>query len=106
MDIRKSHHVENGEPDEQGLFDYYYEYDIYEFRENGVCYVARSYTDEPQEAHFLRKESEGSAAHLTEDDLENPLFRRAAQELKKEGKKEVRYFHFESGRYLSIENNT
>ncbi len=106
MDIRKSHHIDSGEPNEQGLLEYRYEYDLYEFRENGLCYVVRSYADTPHEAHFLRKESEGRKTALTENDLKNPLFQSAVQELKKEGKKDVRYLSSKSGGYASIKNNT
>lgn len=106
MDIRKSHHADSGEQDEQGLLEYRYEYDLYEFQDTRLCYVVRSYTDTPQEAHFLRKEIEGRKTTVTEEDLKNPLFLRAVQELKKEGKKEIRYLSSKSGGYANIESST
>ncbi len=106
MEIRKSHHIDSSEPDENGLYEYRYEYDLYEFSEPGLCYVVRSYNDTPQEAHFLRKEIKGLSETLTENDLKNHLFQSAVQELKKEGKKEIRFLSSKSGDYAHIENST
>ncbi|MBK7146468.1 MAG: hypothetical protein IPH76_15130 [Xanthomonadales bacterium] len=56
MRVDRTRHIDSSEPDASGMLDYYYEYDIYRFVEGAECLVARSYTDSPQEAHFLRWE--------------------------------------------------
>ena len=45
--------VDSSEPDEFGMCDYYYKYDIYRFTDEPMCFIACSYIDEPDEAHFL-----------------------------------------------------
>ena len=106
MKVRKSHHIDSSEPDKNGFYEYRYEYDLYKFSEPGLCYVARSYNDTPQEVHFLRKEIEGVRETLTENDLKDYLFLNAVQVLRSQGKKEIRYLSSKNGDYANIENST
>jgi hypothetical protein len=91
MEVRKTHHVEKGEPDGTGIHDHSYEYDLYSFSEGGLSFIARSYADEPTNAHFLRAEKDGKHHFLTRGDLAHPLFREATEYLLKEGKTSLRY---------------
>ena len=84
MKVEKSHHIDCSEKDENGLYDYYYEYDIYRFIENDIAFIVRRYTDEENNAHFLRKEIQGKRQHLKPEDLNNSLFKEAVNHLKSE----------------------
>jgi hypothetical protein len=102
MEVRKSRHVDCSEPDAEGFFDYHYEYDIYEFIEGDVCVVARSYTDEPHEAHFLSRAVAGKRFLLAMADLKRPLFRSAIGVLEQEGKTQIRYLDEKHSAYLPV----
>lgn len=54
--------------------------------DGAVCFVARSYTDTSDEAHFLRVELDGDPRHLTDADLTHPLFVAARSHLIGAGK--------------------
>jgi len=86
MHIQRVRQIDSSDPDESCMYDYYYEYDIYRFTDGPDCFVARSYTDEPDEAHFLRAEVNGSPRTLVDTDLEHPLFLLAQHHLRSEGK--------------------
>jgi hypothetical protein len=91
MHIERTRQVDASEPDETGMFEYYYEYDIYRFTDGPICLVARIYTDEPDEAHFLRIESNGSPRSLVDSDLTHPLLLAAQAHLHTEGKRHLRW---------------
>jgi hypothetical protein len=42
MNISTSHHIDKSDKDSQGQYEFHYEYDLYEFRENGICIIARN----------------------------------------------------------------
>lgn len=102
MEVTKIRHIDSDEPDENGLLSYYYEYDIYEFMQGELCFVARSYTDTPQEAHFLKKEAHGQHHMLNMQDFSHPLMLLAVESLKADGKSEIKYLSQEAGNYLPI----
>ncbi|WP_324905268.1 hypothetical protein [Lysobacter sp.] len=52
-----------------GGYTYYYESDVYRFCEDDVCFVARSHTDEPDEASWMRAEIQGNARVINEKEL-------------------------------------
>ncbi len=79
-----------------------YEYDLYEFETSGLKYLARSYTSEPGEAHFLRKEVGGQTAPLTTHDVQSALFRDAVAYLRGLGKSRVRYLSSEAASYVVL----
>lgn len=97
MEITSTHHIDESEPDENGMRDYCYEYDIYEFSENGLSYIARSYTGDPLEAHILKKKDNsrwrifGKAKYkiLAKADFKQPLFIEAVAYLRKQGKQRI-----------------
>jgi hypothetical protein len=55
MKVEATHHIDASEPDENGMYEYRYEYDLYTFTDGEAVLVARSYRNEA-EAHFLRME--------------------------------------------------
>ena len=91
MHVERIHQVDSSDPDESGICEYHYEYDIYRFTDGSTCFVARSYTDEPDEAHFLRVETHGRPRALTRSDLTHPVFLSAQAHLHSEGKTHVRW---------------
>ncbi|HYG04869.1 MAG TPA: hypothetical protein VD865_00465 [Stenotrophomonas sp.] len=86
MHIECTHHIDASEPDEDGMHEYYYEYDMYRFTDGALCLVARSYSDEPDEAHFLCFEVDGHRRTMTDRDLTNPLLLAAQAHLRAAGK--------------------
>lgn len=103
MDVRKTRQIDSGEPDAEGFVDYFYEYDVYEFVDGDLCVVARSYTDEPQEAHLLNRQVAGKRFLLDEADLQRPLVRDAIDALRREGKTQVRYLSRTRKAYLLVD---
>ena len=102
MHIERVRQIDSSEPDESGLFDYYYEYDIYRFTDGPICLIARSYTDEPDEAHFLRVEINGSRRALIDSDLSHPLFLEAQSHLHSEGKVQLSWLSGRGNGYESV----
>lgn len=91
MQIERTRHVDASEHDESDGYDYYYEYDLYCFTEGTVSLTARSYVDEPHEAHFLGVEEHGRPRTLVDADLKTALFQSARSHLRSEGKTNLRW---------------
>ncbi len=85
MKVDKSHHIDKGEPDEEGTYDYYYDYHIYKFSEKDLKLIARSYKGE-SEAHLLRVEEKGKQGFFSTNRLKEPLVLQALEYLRSEGK--------------------
>ncbi|MBK6726372.1 MAG: hypothetical protein IPG63_03790 [Xanthomonadales bacterium] len=98
MRVDRTRHIDSSEPDASGMLDYYYEYDIYRFVEGAECLVARSYTDSPQEAHFLRWELGSQQRSLQRSDFARPVAFAAEAFLRSEGKIELKWLG-EQGTY-------
>ncbi|TXD45107.1 hypothetical protein TR80_001420 [Xanthomonas campestris] len=91
MQVSRVRHTDCSAPDASGEYAYDYEYDIYHFVDGGIGLIARSYTDTPEEAHFLNIEVNGTLRLLTQADLAQPLFALAQAHLRQEGKRELRW---------------
>ena len=102
MKIKTTHHVDAGEPDAEGACDYRYEYDLYFFSEDEVAVVARSYIDDPEEAHFLRMEIDGKPQLMKRADLRRPLLVSAARHLRAAGKKRLNWLSGRGDGYESV----
>lgn len=101
MHVERTRHVDASEPDEAGMYDYFYEYDVYRFTVGPTCVVARSYTDQPDEAHFLRIEVEGQGRLMTSADFLDPLVSAARAHLQAIGKVRLSWL---SGREVGYES--
>ncbi len=106
MEITKTHHVDSSDPDDHGMYDYHYDYDIYTFSEGNVAIVARSYRTEPENAHFLRIEKDGVSRMLQRKDLDLPLFKEAVNHLQSDGKTELEWLDGSSSSGYSIIDDT
>ncbi len=73
MQVAKTHHIDCSERGADGLYEWYYEYDLFRFVEGDVALVARSYVDSPAEAHLLRVERAEKPCQLSAADLGSPL---------------------------------
>lgn len=94
MQIERSRHIDASEqdaPDASDGYDYYYEYDLYRFTDGTVSLTARSYVDEPDDAHFLAIEEQGCQRTLVDADLGTALFQSARSYLHAEGKTRLRW---------------
>jgi hypothetical protein len=91
MEVEKTHRIDKSEPDEKGFCDYYYEYDLYELSEENSALVARSYIDTPTEVHFLRIVSGPTWEGFSKKHRRLPLFDKAVEFLRREGKTTIRF---------------
>ncbi len=81
MKVRAEAFEDVGEKDEKGYFDYCYQGTIFRFQDGNAGLIARQYSDERQEAHFLGR-LEGEKRILFSDiPYENQLFRDAVSYL-------------------------
>ena len=90
------HCVDSMASTEKGLYEYYYEYELYRFSDGARSLVARSYTDESDEAHFLRIETSGGVESLTEESFELALVQTALRHLRSIGKRKLHWLNVES----------
>ena len=97
MDVATSHYVEGGKAE-----GYRYEYDLYRFSSGDIALVARSYSSEPNQAHFLRLEQNGKQRMLTDADLRLPLFAESVAYLKGCGKRDVQWLSGRGNGYEEV----
>ena len=86
MIIETKHQIDSSEINENGYYDYYYEYDDYTFTLDDRALVARVYTDELESAYFKRFELDEEIYSITKNDLRKPIFIEAIRYLRQEGK--------------------
>jgi len=101
MNVEMTHHIDASEPDERGLYSYFYEYDLYTFSDGPTSYIARSYADTPTEAHFLKRRRGSRETLLCARDLQEPMFAEALAYLGAAGKSELKWLSEKTG-YISI----
>lgn len=102
MHVQSTHHVDATEPDEAGIHEYHYEYDIYRFSDGVLCFTARSYVDQPGEAHFLGVEVRGKSRLMVDPDLAQPLFLSALDYLQAQGKTDLRWLSGRGNGYETV----
>jgi hypothetical protein len=102
MQIECLRQIDASEPDAEGLYAYYYEYDVYRFIDDAICFVARSYTDQPDEAHFIRAELDGKPRPMIDADLAHPVFLAAKAHLQNAGKLHLRWLSGRTRGYASV----
>ena len=92
MKIEVLHHIDCSEPDKNGMHDYHYEYDTYQFTDGNVSLTARSYDEDPEEASFMSITIDGECRGLELADLNNPVLLAAKAYFHSRGKKEMNWF--------------
>ncbi len=96
MDI-KIEHIKDFEKNKDGSYKYYYEFDLYEFSDGLIKFIARSYRDTFEKVSFLKKVVGGKSQNIEKGDFDLKLFKDAAQYLLNEGKKSLFYFDLKEG---------
>ncbi|WP_298608382.1 hypothetical protein [uncultured Thiothrix sp.] len=96
MSVRIEHHIDASEPQPDGSYSFYYEYDLYYFDNNSESIlVARSYMNTPTEVSFLSKSKstvDGEEIEfLSESDFKTPLLIEAIQYLRDLGKTQCKW---------------
>lgn len=99
MQVDTSRHLDADESQPDGLC---YEYDLLVFREGEKSLVARSYSDRPSEAHFLRAELNSEPRLLTQSDIRGPLAAQAIAHLQSLGKTEINWLSGVGDGYESV----
>ena len=103
VEIETTHHVDAGDIGAGPAQEFRYEYDLYRFSDDTGAIVARCYTDQPDEAHFLRIEADGQIRGLQAGDLRRPLFEQAANYLRGIGKMELSWLSERAGGYEPVQ---
>ena len=101
MEVDISRNIDASEKDKNGNYDYYYEYDIYTFKDKNITLIARSYTDEAEEIHFLRTIQNEKPRGVSKTDLERPFFNEILEYLKSVNKKKINWLS--SRGYVPVE---
>ena len=91
MKVEITHHIDASEPNAQGVYDYYYEYDDYTFTDGDAVLVARSYTDEPHRASLRVKLRDGQRQGLTAADLRTPFVQAVEAWFRAAGKTSIQW---------------
>lgn len=74
MEVERVRHLDCSEPDKFGMHEYYYEWDDYWFTDGALFLLARSHTDEPEEADFMGINIDGESREIALTELGHPLF--------------------------------
>jgi hypothetical protein len=90
MKVETSHHIDASEPDEHGMHDWHYEYDMFLFTDDNLRLAARSYSDTPHEAHFIGLERKHKQLNIA-DEFGQPLMLFAIAYLRSVGKTELNF---------------
>ncbi len=72
MRVERSHHIDASQPDIDGMYEWYYEYDLFRFTEGEHTLVGRAYVDSSDKAQFLRLEEQGRIETITDAHLDGP----------------------------------
>ena len=78
-------------PDENGRYDYYYDYELFEFKSGSNVIHARAYADQKEEAHLTAIDIEDEQRLLSKSDLKTVLGRAAIHYFWNLGKTEVNW---------------
>lgn len=102
MQVQCSHHIDASDPDANGDYEYYYEYDIFLFSEGELTLQARSYSDESRSVSLMGLKQAGKHRTLEYKDLQRPLVQQAVDYMRNAGKTEVRWFNLQYARYEPV----
>ena len=104
MTVGVSHHDDAAEPDDDGLYTYHYEYEIYEFSDGVMTLIARAYLDEPGSAALIGWSKGKHRYPLRKRDLSHPLVLKAATYLRKIGNPKLDWLDRRSKGYVPLDD--
>ena len=99
MEVSKVYEIDCSEQDENGYYEWYYEYDLYEFSFGCIKLHARSYFDTPKEVSFFAYEKDGKRSSYN-NLIDHPEFIEALKYLKNFGVYEK--YRFFNGSYSAV----
>ena len=82
ISVSRKHCVDKMGPNQDGYYEFYYDYELIDFSLGTTTLHGRTYADDPEEAHLIALELDGQRKFLSVTDFETPLPRAA-----------IRYFH-------------
>jgi len=100
--VERTHHVDRIPPDLTAVPMQTYVYDLFRFSEGNEVLLARSYSIEPFDAHFLRREACSVHLGLTSKDTTTPLFAAAVSYLRGIGMLRVEWLNIEGEGYEPV----
>ncbi len=86
MKTSEEHIIDASDQDENGFYEYYYEYDKYEFAFNKLTLIAKSYKDEDDEASFFASVVNGKREMVLNEHISSPEMEQAVRYLQAKGK--------------------
>ena len=103
LHVEKNYYEDIGPRDPNGRPMFAYRYYLFRFTCNdGETLVARSYLDNPSEAHFLRLETVAPHRPIDAADFRRPLFIDAVEYLRKQGKDNITWLSFDAQGYVPV----
>jgi hypothetical protein len=94
MQIKSEHCIDASDPDADGMYDWYYDYDSYRFFDTGpfaiLVYADR---DALGEASFTAVEDDGKGRGIRAEDFKHPLFVEAATYLRRIGRVKLKWLN-------------
>ena len=87
--VSRQHCIDSMGPYENGLYEFYYDFELIEFALGSIRLKARSYAGDPAEAHLLGMDVDGERKLLSASDLASVVPRAAVQYLRSRGKTEL-----------------
>jgi hypothetical protein len=102
MKISLQHHIDNGEKDADGNYDFYYEFDVFSFSEGSFSLYARSYIEDSALVSFTNSTRDEKVIFLTAADFKKPFFIEACTYLHAIGKQQFQYLDKKQG-YVAVD---
>lgn len=106
MHVERTHHVDRIPEDPALPVLQRYEYDIFRFSEGNEVLVARSYSFDQLDVHFLRRESGPEHFGITRKDTTTTLFLSAVSYLRGIGRSDIRWLNIEGEGYEALSDAT
>jgi hypothetical protein len=103
MKINIQHHIDSGEKDADGYYDYYYEFDVFTFYEGSFSLYARSYIEDSVLVSFVNSTRDEKVVFLTAADFKKPFFIEACTYLHAIGKQQFQYLDQKQG-YVAVDD--
>ena len=91
MKVEKTHHIEASEPNEDGSYDYHYEFHQIRIAVGEEVLIARSYVEQPEEVVLMCIERNGALEDISWKDLSGPLLTQALAYLRGEEYSSIRW---------------
>ncbi|MDJ0758290.1 MAG: hypothetical protein QNJ19_02785 [Woeseiaceae bacterium] len=91
IEVTRSKGVDKMGPDEDGLYEFYYDFELFEFRSGSRVVHGRAYADQENEASLIAIYEDGERRLMSVSDLQADLGRAAIRYFKNIGKTDIKW---------------